>query len=147
MANQEAKKGKLIAERIRKTLLQIDLKLVEADALMKINDHDYQLNKRINTQKNQQKALEAKAIRECYKVYIENLGSIKKQVLDNLERVLDKYNSKYKQIWILYFIEHRPLEYISSQVHYTEDNVKKVVARLKSDLVIEEMLNEEKKRN
>lgn len=129
-----SREGQLIADKIRRTLLQIDLKLLEADAQCRVADEEFKLNQKIKKTLNQRKAMESKIKRECYKVYINNLKVAKSSILENLNKVLSTYTPKYKQIWIMYFIEKRDIEEIRNTVNYSRENVNKIISKLKTDL-------------
>lgn len=130
----ENKKGQHIGDRIRKTLFELDLRIVQAEGEMRIAKEEFECNQKINTIRNQRLAMEAKMRRECYGTYIERLNSAKKSIYNNLDRVLSTYNARYKRIWVAYFIEKKTYDEIASEVSYTRDNVKKVVFRLKDEL-------------
>lgn len=144
--NNNLHEGQLIADKIRKTLLQIDLKLLEADAQCRVADEEFKLNQKIKKTLNQKKAMESKIKRECYKVYINNLKVAKSSILDNLNKVLSTYTPKYKQIWIMYFIEKRDIEEIRNVVNYSRENVNKIVYKLKVDLCDLNCVNDKRKK-
>lgn len=144
--NNNLHEGQLIADKIRKTLLQIDLKLLEADAQCRVADEEFKLNQKIKKTLNQKKAMESKIKRECYKVYINNLKVAKSSILDNLNKVLSTYTPKYKQIWIMYFIEKRDIEEIRNTVNYSRENVNKIVYKLKVDLCDLNCVNDKRKK-
>lgn len=124
-----------VGDRIRKTLFELDLRIVQAEGELQIAKEEYYVNQKINTQKNQRLALEAKMKRESYSTYVERLKNVKKGIENNLNRVLSTYIPRYKRIWVAYFIEKKSYDEIAVEVNYTRDNVKKVVSRLKEDLI------------
>lgn len=141
-----SREGQLIADKIRKTLLQIDLKLLEAEAQCRVADEEFKLNQKIKKTLNQKKAMESKIKRECYKVYIANLNDAKSNILEKLDKILSSYTPKHKLIWKMYFIEKRDIEEIRNVVNYSRENVNKIVYKLKVDLCDLNCVNDKRKK-
>ena len=133
--SEEAKKSQHIGDHIRKLLLDIDLRIVHAEGESKVAQREFECHSKINTVRNQKIALEAKMRKECYANYVESLQKAKTSINNDLDRVLSTYNNRYKRIWVAYFIEKKTYDEIAVEVNYTRENVKKVVFRLKEDLV------------
>lgn len=131
MGKDEIKRGQLIADNIRKILLNVDLRIVYAQGEIETAQADYELYSRLD---NQRKALTAKARIECYKVYIENILKVKNEVSFGLNEVLDRYTPKQKRIWIMYFIEKASIQEIATEANYVTRNVDKIIQQFKSDL-------------
>lgn len=124
----------MIAEKIRKLLLNIDLKIVYAQGEKKVAEEDFRLNQKIRTNKNQQLAIKAKARKECYTIYLRNLADVKEKIKLDLEKVLSKYTPAHKRIWEMYFIERRSIDKIVQEVGYSRESVFRIVKKLKEDL-------------
>lgn len=134
MARDTTKKAQAIADNIRKMLFNIDLRLTYAEGEYRTALEDFNLYSHLG-KRSSKRALLAKARSECYKVYAKNLRKTRDDMSRKVNSILDNYNPKYKRIWVMYFLEQASIETIGSATHYTTDNVKKVIGRLKSDLI------------
>lgn len=134
MCNAEVKKGHLIADNIRKTLLNVDLKLIDAESKHKIFYEDFKLHSKLGGSAHIKKALRAKAHSEVYRIYIENISKIKGEITFALDAVLSRYTPKYKRIWQMYFLEQASIEEIATATNYTRESVNKIVRKLKLDI-------------
>lgn len=130
----EKESGKSIAYKIRKMLLNCDLRLVYANGEKNIANEEYQCEIKLSGRRHTKRALKAKIRRDCYKIYIGNVQKIKQDILDGLNACLSKYSVKYKRIWLMYFLEQKSIDEISDEVGYSRDNVNKIIARLKDEL-------------
>lgn len=135
-----------IAEKLRKLLLNIDLKIVYAEGEMKVAEEDCRLNSKIDNSKNQQLAISAKARKECYRIYIANLVDTKQNIRLHLDKVLSKYLPTRKMIWEKYFLERKSIEKIANEVSYSVPNVKHIIKQLRADIE-KEFSNEENEKN
>ena len=134
MCREDVKKGQIIADNIRKVLLNVDLRLVYAESERKLALEDFKLNSKLGGQANTKKALRAKARSECFKVYISNINKVKGEITVGLDAVLSRYTPKYKRIWVMYFLEQASIDDICSEVCYSRENVNKIIQKLKLDL-------------
>ena len=124
----------LIGFKIRKLLLNIDLKIVYAEGARKVAIQDFNLNQKIQTTENQRKAMQAKIRRDCYAIYIQNLNDTKREIEVDLDKILSTYTPKHKEIWVMYFIKSMRLDDIARETNYTRENVCKIIHKLKDDL-------------
>ena len=129
------KKGQLIAESIRKTLLNVDLRIVDAESKHKLAYEDFKLLSKLGGSANIKKALRSKSESEVYRIYIENISKIKGELTYALDRVLSRYTPKYKRIWTMYFLEKASLQEIATETNYTRIAIDKIIYKLKCDLV------------
>ena len=134
MSREEVKKGQLIAENIRKVLLNVDLRIIYAESERKLALEDFRLNSKLGGKSKTRKALRAKARSECFKVYIENVKKVKGEITLSLDAVLSRYTPKYKRIWLMYFLEQASIDEISTAVAYSRESINKIVQKLKLDL-------------
>lgn len=133
---KQTENGQKIAERFRKLLFNIDLKIAEAEGQIALAEEEFKLHQKIRKTDNQRIAMNAKMNKECYKVFVSNLKIIKEKILKDLDRVLSTYTSKYKKIWMMYFIGRRSIEEISNEVNYSRDNINRIIKKMKDDLNI-----------
>ena len=97
-----AERGQSIADNIRKILLNCDLRLVHAQGEIELANQEYKLYSKLGGQANARKALRAKARRETYKIYVDNINKTKSQISAGLNKVLSRYTPKYQRIWIIF---------------------------------------------
>ncbi len=130
------KKDISIAEKIRKSLLNLDLRIVYGNSQYKTASEDYKLFSKLSKSKsNKRKALNAKIKQECYKVYIKNISNVKEEVSLSLDKILSRYSPKFKEIWYLYFLQKEEIDTIANKMHYSRRQVNRIVAILKDDLI------------
>lgn len=134
MKDKKVKEGQTVADKIRKLLFNIDLRIVDAEGEIKVAKHDFDLNSKIDSPKHRQNAAKAKMRKECYIVYLDNLKKTKQEIRISLDKVLTRYNSKYQKIWTMYFIEKKSIDDIVNEVSYTRDNINKIVQKFKIEL-------------
>jgi DNA-directed RNA polymerase specialized sigma24 family protein len=134
MSETEVKKGNLIADNIRKTLLSVDLRIIDAEAKHKLFYEDFKLHSKFGGASHTKKALRAKAKSEVYRIYIDNIGKIKGEITFALNTVLSRYTPKYKRIWEMYFLEQASIDEIATATNYAKRNVNKIVQKLKLDI-------------
>ena len=130
----EQERGQRIADNIRKILLNCDLRLVYAEGELKLAQEDFKLHSKVSGRAHARKALYAKARCDTYKVYMKNVSKIKGEISLGLDTVLSRYSPKYKQIWIMYFIEQASIDDICSAVCYSRGNINVIIKKLKMDL-------------
>ncbi|MCK9235180.1 MAG: hypothetical protein M0P09_02550, partial [Acholeplasmataceae bacterium] len=68
------------------------------------------------------------------KVYMVNIQAIKEASINKLSLILDTYNQKYKDIFIMYFIERKAIEDIAIIAKYNRRHIDRIIAKLKEDL-------------
>ena len=127
--------GKTIAENIRKLLFSCQMRVIYAAGQIKIANEDYKLFSKSKQKKNLKKAILAKAKREAYKTYLKNIENIQQEINVALDVVLSRYSPKHKKIFELFFLSEKNIQEISTEVHYSERQVKNIIFKLKNDLV------------
>lgn len=130
----DVERGQKIADNIRKILLNCDLRLVHAQGELELANQEFKLYSKLGGQANARKALRAKAKRDTYKIYVENIGKIKSQVTVGLNKVLSRYTPKYQKIWVMYFMEQASIDEICTAVAYSRGNINVIIKKLKMDL-------------
>lgn len=134
MCNANIERGQVIADNIRKILLNCDLRILHAEAELKIAQQEHKLHSKLGSKNDIKKSLLAKARAEAYKIYIKTINEVKGEVSFNLNQVLSRYTPKYKKIWTMYFIEQASIDDICTAVAYSRGNVNKIIQKLKLDL-------------
>lgn len=122
-----------IGDKIRKTLMLLDLKIIEANGQLKLANEEFEFNQRFKQSANQKKAIEAKVRVECYKVFINNLIEAKKDILKNLDTVLSVYEEKDRKIWIMHFIQHKSVNQMAEELQFSTSAVYKIIAKFKEE--------------
>ena len=123
-----------VAVRIRNLLLACDLKITHSQGRWRIADSDVALYSSLKGKKNQQRAIEAKAVREAYAASIRNLSQIKEDVEKTLEWCLRGYSDTYQRIWIGAFLESKTVEELSKESGYSSIRVKEILGMFRKDL-------------
>lgn len=123
------------AEKVRRVLFNFDLELTASLGELSIAKAKVQ---RYSTKKNKREI-------QCYtsasideiklNVYIDQLTNGKNETFEALEDLLNTYNAKYKKIWLMFFIGHQTYEDIAANTHYSYNNVRKIISRLRQDLI------------
>lgn len=134
MGKEEINRGQLIADNIRKILLNIDLRLLYCKGEIDLAEADFQCQSRFDSPSAKRKAMTAKSRIEVFSIYAENLNRARNEITSGLEQVLNTYSPKQKQIWTMYFIEKATIQEISTKVNYVTRNVDKIVQQFKLDL-------------
>lgn len=133
--NAKTKRGKIIADKIRKILYNADLRIVYANGEMKLALADYNLNAKLGDKKTyRRRALTAKARAECFNIYLKNVQRVKNETSVGVNEVLSRYNPRYQRIWVMYFLEKRTLEEICRETNYTLDGMNTIIKKLKLDM-------------
>lgn len=138
MSNEEVTVTKTedtnIAERIRKTLLQAELRYMQAETQMLVANEDYKKFSALGGVTNQRKAQKANIKVRVLTTYMENVKSIKSAAVTKLNTILEAYTDKYKIIFVMYFIERRAIDDIALAVNYNRRHVDRIIAKFKTDL-------------
>jgi len=132
--NSDTKEAKTVVDKIRKLLFNYDMAIVYAKGEIKFREADMELYKGKGKFGAKKYAL-ARIDKERYEIYIDKIEAAKSDLLDNLAIMLDKYNEKYKQVFVLFFIENKSYQDIAEITHYSFEAVKVIIKRLKSDLL------------
>lgn len=122
-------------EKIRKILFNFDLELTASLGELSLAQAKIQ---RYASKKNKRELefyTSAKIDEVKIETYIEQLTKGKNETYEALERILETYTPKYKKIWLMYFIGNQTYEEISATTYYSYNNVKKIIKKLKKDLV------------
>lgn len=123
------------AEKIRKILFNFDLELTASLGELSLAQAKIQ---RYASKKNKRELefyTSAKIDEVKIETYIEQLTKGKNETYEALEKILETYTPKYKKIWLMYFIGNQTYEEISATTYYSYNNVKKIIKKLKKDLV------------
>jgi len=129
------KVAKDIVEKIKRMLFNCDLTIAYAHGEIKLRDAEMKLYEGRGGRKEQFKYIRAKTEKEQYEVFIEDINHIKEEITENLSIILDKYQPKYRQIFLLFFIESKTYQEIADITHYSFEAVKVIIKRLKNDLI------------
>ena len=131
-SKQEAKN---IVDKIKKLLFNYDMAIVYAKGEISFREADMELYKSNKGKYGAKKFALARIDKERFEIYIEKINNAKNELLENLSLVLDKYNDKYKQVFMLFFIESKTYQEIADITHYSFEAVKVIIKRFKNDLL------------
>ena len=132
---EDTKQAKNVIQKLKKLLYNYDLALVYAKGEIKLREATMNLYSQDKRRYSQRKFLVAKVEKERFEDYISDLENSKREILDNLDIILSKYTPKYKQVFIMYFLENRSYDEIASETHYTFDGICDIIAKLKKDVI------------
>ena len=77
----------------------------------------------------------SKVEKERYEIFLEEIAVAKKEILENLNLILDKYQPRYRQVFVAYFLEDKQYWEIEALTNYSYDAIKAIIRRLKNDLI------------
>lgn len=127
-------KGYEIAKSIRKTLFRIDLSLTYAEAERRLAHEKYKLHSKETSKKGKKAAMRAKMRERCYQTYVDNVTGIREDVLGGVEWVLQRYTPKYRDVWVMYFLEQRTVEEMMDKLSYSKTSINRIIKQLKDDI-------------
>jgi len=133
--NDETKQAKNVIAKIKQLLYNYDLAIVYANGEIKLRQATMKLYSQDKRKNSQRKFIVAKIDKERFEDYIEDLENAKREIMDNLDIILSKYTPKYKQVFIMFFIENRSYDEIANETHYSFDGVCDIIAKLKKDVI------------
>lgn len=128
------KEAKTVVDKIRRLLFNYDMAIVYAKGEISFREADMELY-RGKGKVGAKKYAIARIDKERYEIYIEKIENAKSELLENLSIMLSKYNNKYKQVFMLFFIESKSYQEIADITHYSFEAVKYIIKRLKRDLL------------
>lgn len=122
-------------EKIKKTLINIDLEIVSADARLKVANAN--MEKLRDAKKPYlKKSYVSWAIEERkLTIYRARLIETKNEIYAAIESLLKTYRPKYREIWVLHFIQGHPIEEIAIVTKYADRHVKRIIASMRRDLI------------
>lgn len=132
---KNTKVAKNIVEKIKRMLYNCDLALVYAKGEIEIRNAELKLYEGDNRKQSRFKYIKAKTEKEQYEVFVDDINHTKNEITENLSLILDKYQLKYRQIFLLFFIESKSYQEIADITHYSFEAVKVIIKKLKNDLI------------
>lgn len=135
MCAEDNKTAATIVEKIKQLLLNYDLTIAYANGEIAIRKATMELYKGSKNKYQQKKFIEAKVDKERFEIFIEDVNHAKQEISENVSLILDKYQPRYKQIFIAYFLEGKNYDDICELTHYSKDAINKIIHKLKQDLL------------
>ena len=132
---EERAKTNTIVKRIKKMLFNYDLAVAYVKGEIKIREANMRLYKGDTKKISKRKFVLSKVERERYEIFLEEIAVAKKEILENLNIILDKYQPRYRQVFVAYFLEDKQYCEIEALTNYSYDAVKAIIRRLKNDLI------------
>ena len=132
---EERAKTNTIVKRIKKMLFNYDLAVAYVQGEIKIREANMRLYKGDTKKISKRKFVLSKVEKERYEIFLEEIAVAKKEILENLNLILDKYQPRYRQVFVAYFLEDKQYCEIGALTNYSYDAVKAIIRRLKNDLI------------
>ena len=132
---EERAKTNTIVKRIKKMLFNYDLAVAYVKGEIKIREANMRLYKGDTKKTSKRKFVLSKVEKERYEIFLEEIAVAKKEILENLNLILDKYQPRYRQVFVAYFLEDKQYCEIEALTNYSYDAVKAIIRRLKNDLI------------
>jgi RNA polymerase sigma factor (sigma-70 family) len=142
MCDNVTEKAKDITSRIRSFLMNSDLCVTYTEALIQQIDAEMKLYEGKQDKYSKRKFIELKIDKEKNIQYLEDTIANKQKLVANVEKVIDKYNSRYKKVFVYFFIENKSYREIADAVGYSEDRIKQILQILRRQLVLNYSPNE-----
>lgn len=122
-------------EKIKRTLFNIDLELIDVDSRLKLCEAKMQQfrdsKKRLASKQYISAAIDEKKLT----IYRARLIETKNEIYAAIEPLLKTYRPKYREIWVLHFIQGHPIEEIAIVTKYADRHVKRIIASMRRDLI------------
>lgn len=119
-----------------------DLCVTYTEALIQQIDAEMKLYEGKQDKYSKRKLVELKIDKEKNIQYLEDTIANKQKLVANVEKVIDKYNSRYKKVFVYFFIENKSYREIADAVGYSEDRIKQILQILRRQLVLNYSPNE-----
>ena len=132
---EERAKTNTIVKRIKKMLFNYDLAVAYVKGEIMIREANMRLYKGDTKKISKRKFVLSKVEKERYEIFLEEIAVAKKEILENLNLILDKYQPRYRQVFVAYFLEDKQYCEIEALTNYSYDAVKAIIRRLKNDLI------------
>lgn len=129
------KQAKGIVDKIKRLLYNCDLTLAYARGEIQIREAQLSLYEGDMRKSSQRKFVQAKVEKERYEIFVADIEHTKDEITENLSLILDKYQPKYKQIFMLFFLEGKSYQEIAEATNYSFEAIKVIIRRLKNDLI------------
>ena len=142
MCDNVTEKAKDITSRIRSFLMNSDLCVTYTESLIQQIDAEMKLYEGKQDKYSKRKFVELKIDKEKNIQYLEDTIANKQKLVANVEKVIDKYNSRYKKVFVYFFIENKSYREIADAVGYSEDRIKQILQILRRQLVLNYSPNE-----
>ena len=135
MIYEKNNKAKTIIEKIRRLLMNYDLAIVEAKGTIELKATEVGKYKTIQGKKAKSQFIKYSKQKQITEIYLDELITNKNKLLENLNIILDKYQPRYKEIFVYYFLENKNYDEIADLTCYSKDTVNKIIQRLKSEII------------
>ena len=119
-----------------------DLCVTYTESLIQQIDAEMKLYEGKQDKYSKRKFVELKIDKEKNIQYLEDTIANKQKLVANVEKVIDKYNSRYKKVFVYFFIENKSYREIADAVGYSEDRIKQILQILRRQLVLNYSPNE-----
>ena len=127
--------GKTVVDKIRRLFLNYDLTVAYAMGEIEIRKQIMELYKGDERKPSQRKFIQAKIDLERYEIYVDAIIKAKKELEKNLLFVLNRYSSRYKDIFWKHCIELKSYDEIAETTGYSVVALKKIVHTVKQDVI------------
>lgn len=133
--NEETKKGLGVINQIKKLLYNFDLALAYANGEIEFRKANMNLYQHSKKRFEKSLFVSNKVDKEKFELYASELEKEKQQIMIVINSVLDRYNPRYKKIFIMRFFEEKPIKEIADDVGYTQRQIFAIIEKLKKDFI------------
>jgi len=135
MMSDNSEKGIKVINQIKKLLYNYDMALVYANGEITFRQANMKLYQ--NSKKKYDRVLfvSNKVDKEKFEIYQQELMKAKNEIVSSVNSILDRYNSKYKQVFIMKFFEEKTIDEIASSLGYSKRAIDDIIAKLKRDFI------------
>lgn len=132
---EEKSEGKTIITKIQKLLLNCDLTIVWCKGEISILSNVMKRYEHDNRKYAQRRFISAKVDKERFEIMVDDIENTKKEIVDNLDVVLSKYQQVYRDVFMKHYIEGKTYLEISKELNYSKEAIKWMARRLRDDLI------------
>lgn len=132
---KQIKNVKNPADNYRKTLFNYDLEIANVISQSKFFAAREEMYRDDKTTKGKNAYYQAVITLRKLQTFLNALKQAKNETWEDLDKIVSRYNSKYKKIWLLYFIEDYTIQEVAEAIPYDLRNLKRIIKSMKQDLI------------
>lgn len=133
MSDQQ--QGENAITQFKKLLYNFDVMIEYAKGEIAMHDCNMKLYANSRKKKEKAKFVSHKIDKQKFEIYLEELINAKKEIIANLNSVIDKYNPIYKKIFYMKYFEEKTNEEIADNFGYSLSGIKKICKKMREDFI------------
>lgn len=134
-----------VVQRIRKTLLNVELQCVRAKAEIDVRKEIIAFHSASTKKADVTAVIVAKVEKENYETFLKRMTEIKNTLTANIELIAKKYEGKYSDVFMQHYFRDLSISEISQNTGLTPKQVSNIIWTIKQDLIA--YYNEKKEGN